>query len=297
MEITQIEHFVTVTTAGSYGRASAELNVTQSALSKSVKRLESYLSSPLFERTTRGVRLTPSGEALLPYCQEILNERRRAIAVVTAVTGKTSGNVKIGVSRHLSDGMLPHVINTVLTENPRLSIEVEAGYIAELKQKLSNANLDVVLATCSPTEIGQHLAFEKLRNNDSIAVTRAVQGGKSPMPSPAEIERRRWIISAMPRTIASFQRRVEASGHADRAPPVVTNSAALTRVLLLTGNFVTICSRASIEPELASGVLVELDLPLRGGFPPLGILTRKKGLKSPAVLAVIQGFRHAIRGL
>jgi len=78
MELPRSRIFVTVATAGSYGRASAELNVTQSALSKSVKRLESYLPSPPFERTTRGVRLTPSGEALLPYCQEILNERRRA---------------------------------------------------------------------------------------------------------------------------------------------------------------------------------------------------------------------------
>lgn len=294
MEITQIEHFVTIATTGSYGRASTELNVTQSALSKSVKRLEQYLSAPLFERTSRGVRLTPHGEALLPHCREILNERKRAVAMVTALNGDAAGNVKIGVSKHLSDVMLPTVLSRVLTENPRYSIEVQSGYFPELIVKLSNADLDIVLGSCNAQDVGPNIAFEKLRNNDSIAVTRPI-AGKPGAPPQVELDRRRWIISATPQTVAGFQRRRSGTGQVD-PPPVVTNSAALTRALVSTGDFITICSRASVQREVAAGELVELNLPVRGSFPSIGLLTRKKGHKPPAVQAVIQAFRRAARG-
>src|SRR5262245_32209578 len=90
MEITQLQHFVSVAKFGNFGRAATELHVTQSALSKSIKRLEAFLSATLFERTTRGVQLTVYGRGLLNYANVIINERNRAIAMMASIKGRAA---------------------------------------------------------------------------------------------------------------------------------------------------------------------------------------------------------------
>src|SRR5919106_3485783 len=77
--------FLAVEREGSFGRAATDLVVTQPAVSERIRHLERVIGSPVFERTSRGVVLTPAGSALLPYArrcvalaQETLEAARRA---------------------------------------------------------------------------------------------------------------------------------------------------------------------------------------------------------------------------
>jgi molybdate transport repressor ModE-like protein len=64
--------FVAVCDAGSFTKAAREVNLTQSAVSLHVKRLEDQVGSRLIVRNARGVRLTEQGEVLLSYARRIL---------------------------------------------------------------------------------------------------------------------------------------------------------------------------------------------------------------------------------
>ena len=85
MELRHLQHFVAVAEDQHFTRAAERLMVSQSGLSASIRSLERELQTPLFVRTTRGVRLLPAGEAFLPRARRILGEVDAAVSAVRAL--------------------------------------------------------------------------------------------------------------------------------------------------------------------------------------------------------------------
>jgi len=72
VSLIQLESFVAVAEEGHVGRAAGRLHVSQPPLTRRIQSLEADLGLPLFDRTTRGMRLRPAGETLLPLARDIL---------------------------------------------------------------------------------------------------------------------------------------------------------------------------------------------------------------------------------
>ncbi|HLL83105.1 MAG TPA: LysR family transcriptional regulator [Longimicrobium sp.] len=82
MSLTQIQSFVAVAEEGHVGRAARRLHLTQPPLSRHILALEDELGARLFERTPRGMRLLPAGEAFLLHARRILAEVEAALKAV-----------------------------------------------------------------------------------------------------------------------------------------------------------------------------------------------------------------------
>ncbi|MGE6762274.1 LysR family transcriptional regulator [Corallococcus interemptor] len=92
MSITHLQSFVAVAEEGHVGRAALRLHITQPPLSRHILALEDELGTPLFERVPKGMRLLPTGEALLHHARRILAEVDVATRTVREAAGSAGGS-------------------------------------------------------------------------------------------------------------------------------------------------------------------------------------------------------------
>ena len=105
-----MRYVVAVAATSNFTRAAEQCLVVQSALSHQIARLERELGAKLFDRTSRRVRLTPSGEAFLPAARQALDAAERARAEAAAAAGEIRGRLAIGAISTVAAVDLPVVL-------------------------------------------------------------------------------------------------------------------------------------------------------------------------------------------
>lgn len=95
MEIRQLAYFTAVAEELNFGRAAERLHIVQPAVSQQVRRLERELDVPLFDRSSRHVRLTPAGERLLPEARAVLAAADRVRQVAASIAAGADGTVRV----------------------------------------------------------------------------------------------------------------------------------------------------------------------------------------------------------
>lgn len=142
MTLQELNYFVTVARYRSYTRAAEECYITQPALSRSIARLEEELGCRLFDRNTKQVTLTAAGLLCLQDAQEIL-DKCELLRVHARGTRRLPYTLTVG---YINAGHLTR-INTLLAENESLfQFDTEHGSFPQLKQKLLEGKLDIILA-------------------------------------------------------------------------------------------------------------------------------------------------------
>src|SRR6185295_19023242 len=111
----QLRAFLTIVRSGSLGLAAEALHVTQPALSRIVRKLETQLSVQLFERHSKGMELTSFGIALLPHATVLSEEAALALDQINALRCLGHGTLRIGPIGSAAITMLPAVLERMLT--------------------------------------------------------------------------------------------------------------------------------------------------------------------------------------
>ncbi len=151
----QLSAFLAIVAHGSLGRAAEVLHITQPALSRTVKRLEGQLGAPLFERNSKGMRLTPVGEALLPHATLMGRVADHASEEINALRGLAKGTIKVGGIASAVSLILPLALHRVFTQWPNLQAHVIEGVWDRLAEALTKHEIDLALgvATIESDEI------------------------------------------------------------------------------------------------------------------------------------------------
>jgi LysR family transcriptional regulator, nitrogen assimilation regulatory protein len=157
IDIRELRYFVQVARAGSVSRASALLNVAQSALSRQLMKLEEELGVVLFVRHGRGVRLTRAGTTLLEHAHGVLLQIDQIAGVVRAPEPSFAGHVVLGVPPAAGLLIAPSIVVDLRARWPHATLQVREGISSSLEEWLLDRRLDVAVLYNPPPLDGVEL--------------------------------------------------------------------------------------------------------------------------------------------
>jgi DNA-binding transcriptional LysR family regulator len=120
--------FVAVAREGSFTRAAAQLGVSQSALSHTIRALEKRLGLRLLTRTTRSVSPTAAGERLLHTVAPRFDEIEAELAALGDMRDKPAGTIRISAAEHAANTALWPKLETFLPDYPDIKVEIIVNY-------------------------------------------------------------------------------------------------------------------------------------------------------------------------
>jgi DNA-binding transcriptional LysR family regulator len=161
LDVGALRSFLTVAETGGVTRAAGQLNLTQSAVSLQIKRLEAAFRCTLFERSGRGVTLTSHGEQLVGHARRLLAANDETWARMTG--GGLAGEIHIGSPDDLLYPRVPRVLRAFTSANPHVRVQLHSGQTMTLKDRFARGTLDVILTTEPGVDAGgEALASEPL---------------------------------------------------------------------------------------------------------------------------------------
>jgi DNA-binding transcriptional LysR family regulator len=278
VELRHLRAFAAVAASRSFTRAAEQLFITQPALTRTIRQLESLLGAALVDRNTHPVSLTPAGEEFLPYASRILSDLEIGVGVI-----RKHANVSLGFSWLLPDPWAQHTVtqfesgtgnsvSLIRCDDPLAAVDegqVDVALVRGVGQGSRPVRIvhlfdETRVAVCSVHS--SFAAAEELDWNDApdwTLVVNTVSGTTGPWSWPAGAGPRRVVATA------NFDEWIE-SVAADRGIGIVPD----------------VARRRSIHPAVRF-------IPLRNApLSPVGLAFRP-GVREPLLRSFVQAARAA----
>lgn len=199
LDVDLLRAFVSVADLGSFTRAADALLRRQSTLSLQIKRLEEGLGKRLLDRTSRHVRLTAEGEALIARARQMLELNDRLVATVDEPA--LAGTVRLGTPEDFATTHLPQVLARFAQAYPSVQLEVTCDLTLTLMGRFRQGDFDLVLVKREPERSGRGVRVWR-EPLVWVAAERLAVPGSDPLPlvvSPPPCVYRKRAIDALVR--------------------------------------------------------------------------------------------------
>lgn len=150
MDLTALRVFVSVAERGGITQAAEVLHLSQPAASLQLKKLQDELGVVLFDRTSRGMRLTDTGTTLLPIARRALSSVADIKAVADSIRGQLRGQVKIGTIIDPEFLRLGAWMGELASRHPGLSFDLQQGISGLIVDRVRSGALDIGFALGMP---------------------------------------------------------------------------------------------------------------------------------------------------
>ncbi len=160
---------IAVADNASFTRASQQLYVAQSAISRKIKLLEEELGEPIFKRVKKKVYVTPAGETLLRYARRIFQDIRNAKLEITEISHLDRGQLRLGAGMLACTYILPPILERFKALHPRIELVVITAPTDTLLTKLRDNLIELGVFTLPIHH--DDLTVVPLRTEEMVVVT------------------------------------------------------------------------------------------------------------------------------
>ncbi len=299
MELRQIQHFLAVVDLGNFHRAAEKVNLTQQAVSKSVRQLENQLGVRLLDRNRQSVSPTPFGELLLPHARAVDSEIRQFMRSLNAQLGIDQDVVRIGATPTPIQELLPKAIQRTLNRRPKQRFHIERGHFDRLARSLLSGDVDIVVSTEPESKPDPLIEMEELLQDTNVVIVRRGHplSAKASV-KPLDLLDYSWItIVNLEKAEVELKRIFKDPKLKSPVPTIVSGSIVFAVNWLLETEFISILPRRLVSREIDNGRLVELPVAAPHPTWPIVLAYRRNSTRSAATLALIDDLRAAAIGL
>lgn len=150
MEFKELNYLIVLAEEGNISRAADKLFMAQSSLSHFIKQVEAELHTTIFVRTSRGIRLTPSGEVLVSHARKMLWEYQAAQNEISDMEDMQTGTIRLGISTFRGTYILPPTLRKFHQRYPGVSVEITEADSFKLEEMIMKNQLDMALIALPP---------------------------------------------------------------------------------------------------------------------------------------------------
>lgn len=135
--------FETVAACGSFFKASEVLNLTPSAISHAIAKLEEDMGFRLFIRNRRGVQLTGEGESILPYIKNLRQDHEKLQQIIGKIHHQECGIIRLATFTSITLTWLPDIIISFRKKYPSIDIRVLQGSYPQIYHWITSNAVDI----------------------------------------------------------------------------------------------------------------------------------------------------------
>lgn len=194
MDLKELNYIVTIAEEGSISRAAEKLYMAQSSLSQFLQLYEAELGTPLFMRTSRGVRATASGSVFIAHARQILLHYRRAQSELWDIEELHGGQIELGISTFRGTYLLPKVLKRFHETYPKIHVEITEMDSVDLEDRILEGLLDIALIALPASRLKHNIDFlmkdeiHIVASKDHPVMEYVHRDGSSPGPAWISLE-------------------------------------------------------------------------------------------------------------
>lgn len=188
IDIKRLRHLHAVATHRTVQAAAESLNLTQSALTKSIARFEEDLGAPLFDRNGHRLALTELGQRLVKRGENLRRQVQELEEEVSLWNGLGTGEVSVGVDPDAEFGVLPGVLKDFVPAHPKILVSLRSGHTETLLPALLNGELHFLVADAEVASGHEDLDIQPLAAAQIVAAVRPGHPlASDAQPTPDEV--------------------------------------------------------------------------------------------------------------
>src|SRR5579883_2309209 len=277
MDYDQLASFIQVAKLQSFSRAAEKIYRTQPAISAQVRLLEQECGEKLFDRSGKKVQLTPAGEILLRYAEQILALQKEALQAIAELNQTPRGKLYIGANEATCLYVLPQTFAHFRELYPLVQISIYRNFSHKLPQTANNIEVIPVFRDEVQVVVPKN---HPLAKNRSVTVEEIAQ---HPLILP-KTGHTRVVID---RLLRDFRDHLQIS--------MELASVETQKKFVGAGLGISLINRAYAEPEVAAGVLKLIPLEGQKIYRELGLIYRRDRYLSLPAKAFLQAVQEAAK--
>ncbi|PBC19141.1 MULTISPECIES: LysR family transcriptional regulator [unclassified Mesorhizobium] len=290
--LNELAAFLAVAREKSFTRAAAQLGVSQSALSHTVRALEERLGVRLLTRTTRSVAPTEAGERLVRSVGPRLDEIEAELAALSALREKPAGTIRITASEHAAEAVLWPAIARLMPDYPDLKVEIIVDYgLTDIVAERYDAGV----------RLGEQVAHDMIAvrigpDMRMAAVASPAYFARQPRPrTPQELTAHNCINLRLPTYGGLYAWEFEKAGRELKVRvegQLIFNTAGLRMNAVLAGLGLAYLPEDQVRAHLADGRLVRVLADWCPPFPGYHLYYPSRRQATPAFSLLVDALRY-----
>lgn len=247
--------FVTVVECGSMQAAADKLDMTPSAITQTVQKLEQQLNIKLLNRTTRKLYLTEAGEAFYKHAAEIEKSANNAVKSIELLRSSPVGRLNIACVTGLTDSLFVNIFKSMLDNHPDFKLNL---IFEDKLTNLAEQQIDIAIRAGEGV-LEDHMIARKIHGFEwNIVASPSYFNNKLLPNSLEELESLDWISFSNPR---HNQISLSKNGKTVQLSPeyrVHCNTLYASRRLTMNGFGISLQPNLDVQPMLEKGELIRL---------------------------------------